>query len=451
MRIRVKTPTPHGSTQKQIMEAFITPGLLECWVACGTKYGKTLSASGAIVAAAPLRQQALWRWIGPIYAQSKIGYNYLRRMLPPQMVELNKSDPSIAFPKLDSMIQFFHGQKPESIEGEATQGNVIDEAAKQKEAVYASVKTTTTQTRGRILCISTPLGKNWFYRGCMRAQEEMLRAKHEKRQPRAIFIHAPTYANPYVPAESIEELRRSLPARLFQQYVEAAFLDDGSVFMFLADAFGKPIDWWTDDVWYATTHESRAIYIGADWAKREDFSVFTAINDQGRLIGFKRFQRLTYPQQVAALWAFADEVKRNSVLINPHVEIEHDQTGVGEAVNDIINDTNPGYDVSGIVWNNTNKEAYVTDLMVSFEEKCLHLVPWGVLKSELEQFECEVLPSGKIRYAGPEGVHDDTVMSLVLANRLFRSGRGRSTTVAIVDQVNDVVRRIYYNNGVFED
>jgi len=38
-----------------------------------------------------------------------------------------------------------------------------------------------------------------------------------------------------------------------------------------------------------------------------------------------------------------------------------------------------------------------------------------VLISELEAFEATKTPSGLIRYAAPEGMHDDTVMALALA------------------------------------
>ena len=160
-RIRVKIGTPpHSDKQKLIMNAFFIPGLIEMWVACGSKFGKTFAASSAISLAFPLKQQALWRWVAPIYTQSKIGFKYCKRMLPPEpYVRPNESNLSLSIPAIDSQIQFFHGQHPESLEGEATAGNILDECAKMKEGVYESAKTTTTVTRGPIIGISTPKGK----------------------------------------------------------------------------------------------------------------------------------------------------------------------------------------------------------------------------------------------------------------------------------------------------
>jgi len=38
-----------------------------------------------------------------------------------------------------------------------------------------------------------------------------------------------------------------------------------------------------------------------------------------------------------------------------------------------------------------------------------------VLVGELQAYDMQRLPSGMVRYGAPEGMHDDTVMSLALA------------------------------------
>lgn len=451
MRVRVRLPEPHSDKQRQIFQAFVTPGLREMWIACGSKFGKTMSLACAFALAMPLRPQTMWRWIAPIYAQALIGRRYCARVLPkaPFVRPDNSSPPALTIPSIDSTLQFWHGQHPEDLEGEGSHGNGLDEAAKHKEQVYVSAKTTTTMTRGPQVMASTPRGKNWFFKGYNRAREEMARAAHEGRQPLAVAIHAPTWENPLVTPEAIEEMRRSLPARLFKQYVEAEFLDDGSVFEGLVDAFGRPASWWTEDVWFASTHDSKVVYVGADWAKKEDFTVFVALSDEGRLVGFKRFQKLPYPAQVASLFAFMQQCRANSTLVGCQVMSEHDQTGVGEAVNDVIQATNnDGLDIIGIIWTNKLKEVYVNDLVLSFQEKVLHMVPWGVMRDELEAFEVTTSMSGKCVYGAPEGMHDDTVMALVLANKLFREGRGSISNVVLLDTLQNMVRQIQFSGGM---
>src|SRR5260370_1297459 len=55
---------------------------------------------------------------------------------------------------------------------------------------------------------------------------------------------------------------------------------------------------------------------------------------------------------------------------------------------------------------------------VFFSEKKLTLPPVDQIPNlinELEQFTYQILPSRKIRYSAPSGMHDDEVMSLGLA------------------------------------
>ena len=51
-----------------------------------------------------------------------------------------------------------------------------------------------------------------------------------------------------------------------------------------------------------------------------------------------------------------------------------------------------------------------------FLRNCSITIPnHAVLLGELQAFEAKSLPSGMTRYAAPEGLHDDCVMSLALA------------------------------------
>src|SRR5690606_8630273 len=183
-----------------------------------------------------------------------------------------------------------------------------DEAAKMKEAVYAAVKTTTTVTRGVIIPISTPFGKNWFYKGCMAAKEEMLRAKHENRPTTKIFITAPTSDNPSVSQAAIDDARRSLPDRLFRQYYLAEFVDDGNVFSgFRKCMYGDEVEIFGEfQAWFLPGSDKMKVVIGADWAKTVDWTVFTAFDiESRRVVGYLRFHKKTYTEAIRQLMAFS--------------------------------------------------------------------------------------------------------------------------------------------------
>ena len=52
---------------------------------------------------------------------------------------------------------------------------------------------------------------------------------------------------------------------------------------------------------------------------------------------------------------------------------------------------------------------------MAFERGTITIPNDPALIGELQAFEAKALPSGLTRYSGPEGSHDDTVISLALA------------------------------------
>lgn len=431
MWIEIQTPDPHSESQRKIMGAFLNPHLRELVVACGTKYGKTLSAASTMIASAPLRRQGLYRWVAPIYSQSKIGFRYCQRMLPPIPWTIpNKSDMTLTLMGMETVLQFFHGQNAESLEGEASHGNVIDEAAKQKYEVYASVRTTTTQTMGPIGMFSTPKGKNWFYEKAMEARLEMERAAFEKREPRMLFITAPTSDNPFVPRESIEFARKTLPDRLFRQYYLAEFLDDGSVFVNVRECcYTDPISFseWERHSWTGDLAAEKTVVIGADWGRVEDATAFFAIDiETGKVIGFDRFLRTSYTDAVKRLYLFCQRFKRVDIIL-------HDKTGVGMAVDDLLAHT--GLPYQGITFTNASKAEMVTRLMTAFEHRSIFIPRWNILLEELDSFEVKTNAIGLMSYSAASGKHDDTVCALMLANAALLQYGFKDSTVRFLEDL----------------
>ena len=381
----------------------------------------TFAASSAISLAFPLKQQALWRWVAPIYTQSKVGYKYCKRILPPEpYVRPNESNLSLSIPSLDSQIQFFHGQHPESLEGEATHGNVLDECAKMKEGVYESAKTTTTVTRGPILGISTPKGKNnWFYKKCMEAKEEMIRAKHEGRRPTKIFIHAPTWTNPSVSMDIIEDAKRTMPDRLWRQYFMADFISEGSVFTNVSSCYTTDyLDLSDQFVWLEPNSKEKDVVVGVDWARNIDYTVFTASEVKTRkLVGMQRIREASYPSQVQRLKAFCDRFQNVRT-------VWHDKTGVGVALDDMLSGTDLPY--RGITFSNASKNELMVKLMLGFEQETYGVPQINAITNELTDIEVKSTLTGLPTYSAPDGAHDDIVMSMALSHAAMLEHQERS-------------------------
>lgn len=443
--IRLKPPVAHSPKQQFIMQALVSREVNEIWVACGTKFGKSISAAVSISAAAWQGHNQIYRWVAPIYTQSKIGLNYCQKIFPANEVAINNSQMQITLPHNDTMIQFYHAQNPVSLEGYGIHGYVFDETAKMKEDAYASAKTTTTVTGGPMLFTSTPWGKNWFYRRCMEAREEMLRAHHEGRLPRKIFITARTEDNPHVPRETIETARRELPARLFRQFFLAEFEDNGGVFTGFRDCiYTEHIDVFGDFTqWVHPDSVGSKVVIGADWAKAVDYTVFIAVDvDTRKVVGFMRFHKKPYTEAIKNLVRFAKNFKE--VL-----SIYHDKTGVGMAIDDQLAFT--GLPFMGIVFSNSSKSQMVTNLMTAFEQKQIFIPLWQTMITEIESFEVTVGSMGMMHYAAAQGGHDDTIAALMLANSALGYYGNISFEVSYADEVPGKMSALerYYQD--FED
>ena len=74
-----------------------------------------------------------------------------------------------------------------------------------------------------------------------------------------------------------------------------------------------------------------------------------------------------------------------------------------------------GVPVQGFLTTNATKAQVVQALELAFERNEIRILNNDVLVNELMSFTSERLPSGLIRYAAPEGMHDDTVIALCLA------------------------------------
>jgi len=418
MKITVKIPPPHSDIQRTVYRFLADKnGPRFLFLSCGTKFGKTFSGAGALALAAPNFRNAVLRWVAPVYSQTHYGLDYIRKILPGKpYTEFNKSKMALDIISTKSKIEFWHGQKPEDLEGARVVAQVNDEAAKLKQQVWDSCTTTWTMTKAKVINMSTPRGKNWFYRGCMRAKEEELAAKKEGRVPIEIFRTAPTSANPYVPLESIAEAKRTLPSRLFEQYYNAVFVDDATTFgELIVDSDlsgGQLIEQTTDRIsWCVPDAANRSVVVGQDWAKKVDFSCTVVIDINTfpfKIVGVMRLpQGIRYTDQVIELVRYLKNFKEVE-------EVYHDKTGVGEAIDDLL-DKVPNLVYKGITFSNTSKSKMVTDLITGTEKKEIHFPNCPPFLDEMKEYEVRTNELGNMFFSAPEGQHDDFVSACMLA------------------------------------
>jgi|GEM_PF-1716771 len=448
---KIVIPKPHTPKQDIIMRCFFIPGLLELWVSCGTKFGKTLGGISGISAKAWVTKNGIFRWTAPIYSQVKYGYRYAKKIFPGEPhVKLNESGPYITIPKTDTMLEFRSAKNPEDLEGEGSAGTGLDEAAKMVRQAYDSIKTTHTRTGALIAGFSTPRGKNWFHEKCMESKDIMEWCLKNNKPPTHIFLTARTIDNPFIRPEAVDEARRSLPDRLFRQYYLAEFVDDGTVFVGTRECIQNPENelelFGRVQRWIHSDAKQRNVVIGVDWAKSEDYTVFYALDYEKKpyeTVGIMRFQGINYTQAVKELVLFARSFKKAEL-------VKHDKTGIGGVLEDLLGATPLAFE--GYVFSNTSKSYIINNLILGFERRTLTIPNWTTLLQELDSYEVHVSEAGNMKYSAPSGMHDDLVIGLALALSAAEEFSTKAMNLRFLEDLpNTKLSMDDYYNDMIED
>lgn len=379
-------------------------------VFAGRRWGKTtcgvLSIIEKVSKAAPYEGGLGW-WISPTYRQSRRPFRQLVRGLRDAglLHQAHRGDLSITT-NTGWQIEFRSADRPDNLLGEGLNFVVIDEhAILSDELWYECVRPMLADTCGTLLGIGTPRGKRGW------AFQLWARAKQKAEKDYAGF-HYTVNDSVFIPASEAREAQRTMPDRAFRQEFMAEFLDStGAVFAGVRQRVAIPV-------------LGEAVGIGVDWAKKVDYTSMHVVGARsGCVMEVIRAPRVAYTAQVGILEELIQKwAKRTDVT--PCVV--HDQTGVGEAVSDLL--AAARIKAEGIIFTEAVKRELIEEAIVAFESNQLGWLPdqpWtetvetSVLEHEL--FTVTLNASNRPSYSAPEGAHDDCVMSLALANRARRS------------------------------
>jgi hypothetical protein len=407
--VTLKLPAAHPK-QFELISSFDTnPHLRFVVGACGTKFGKTYGCTIALVKHAWTHKDSLNWWVAPTFAQSKMAYGLVKRLLPQGTFMEYKADLKIVLLRPDgsehSVIEFKSGDNSDSLRGFGVNFAVVDEAARMPYDSFVSIMTTTTQTRGKILFISTPKGRDWFWEIYQRGEKffEDGSPKYDKTEDDEwhewMAIRMPSWSNPHVPIESIREMKRNLPEDVFRQEVAAQFLlDSAGVFRNIKGCIRGSLQ---DPI------NGRRYIMGVDLARLKDFTVLTVMDAETmHVVYHERFNQIAWEVQYSRIIAVAKKYRALVCM---------DSTGIGDPIVSTIRNAGVNlepYKISGT----TAKQQLIDKLRVNIENNRISFPLIPVLKRELEAYEYEITDSGRISYSAPGGQHDDTVISLALAN-----------------------------------
>lgn len=358
-------------------------------VACGRQFGKT--KLGEYLTIETLKQGLPVAYFSPTYKMMIEVWREIVLLLNDSIVRKSAQEKRIET-RGGGTLDMWSLDNPDVARGRKYARAIVDEAAMVPDLMDAwqyVIRPTLLYMQGDAWFKSTPKGHNGFWR--------MYQWGIDNGMPEWVSWQMPTSANPYIAQSEINALRAGMPERTYKQEILAEFIEDaGGVFRRVAEAAtASPID---------TGVSGRQYVIGADWARSNDYTVFTVIDVQAReLVYMDRFTQIDYNIQAGRL--------RSLYSRFPGPVIAEFNSMGGPIVERLQSE---GVPVTGFVTTNATKERVIRGLESAFENGEIKILNDAVLIGELQAYEQERLASGW-RFTAPAGMHDDCVMSLALA------------------------------------
>ena len=145
---------------------------------------------------------------------------------------------------------------------------------------------------------------------------------------------------------------------------------------------------------------------GIDWALSVDYTVCTVVDaTSGACVAQDRFNGVEYAMQrerIAAMCRYWD------VRV-----VTAEQNAMGKPNNDELR--RMGLPVRDFTTSNSTKADMIEALAAAFEHRAITIPNKPQLIAELQALEATRTANGSVRYAAPDGMHDDCAISLALA------------------------------------
>lgn len=360
-------------------------------VEASTKAGKTHSHLAWLLEQALLGKpnENFW-WVAPVYSQAEIAFTRMKAAIPKELLICNET-------KLRQTIingahlWFKSAEKPDNLYGDDVKAAVMDEASRAREEAYNAIYTTLTATRGHLRLIGNVKGrKNFFYQLCRRAESGDPDMQYTK-----LTAYDAVEAG-ILDADIVESAKRDLPDVVFRELYLAEPADDG----------GNPFGLRAISHCIAPLSTKPPVCYGLDLAKSYDWTVLIGLDDIGDVCVFERFQK-----------PWVDTVSHVKSVVGSTPCLV-DSTGVGDSVLENLQQGG-ARNFEGFKFTSSSKQQLMEGLALAISSGTIRY-PDNEIRKELEEFEYQYTRTG-VTYSAPDGLHDDCVCSLALANMM----RGR--------------------------
>jgi len=366
-------------------------------LACGRRWGKTEACAAAILLEILGSSSSKQLILAPTLDQAAILFHrvveFAEALFPGEVSTRKSPYPSLRIG--DHVVWARSGHVGRSLRGQGATHIVVDEAAYVPEELITEIALPMlATTHGRLTLLSTPFGKNHFWRLFRRGADG---------QENFWSRTAPSWESPYVNADFLALQEELISERAYAVEYGAEFMDSaGAVFL-------------TEELEAATMRtlpelEVDSVCIGVDFGKYDDYSAVVVVQgnrDGANVIHCEKHRRENWEVLVQRI---ADVVNRY-----PTARVICDETGTGDAVMALLRPQMPKHRLEGLVFTPATKTGLIDSLSMMFNRRTIRMNPNLDLLRELQHFEVTHRASGHLRMEAVAGYHDDLVIALALA------------------------------------
>jgi hypothetical protein len=202
-----------------------------CVLDWGRRTGKTICAAATIVEEMGLPNRRIWI-VAPNYELTDRVFEYVYKWIvldqcfgPDAVVKASKTrDNRYIELAWGSFVRGKSAEAPDSLIGEQLDLIVFDECARCNEMIWLeNLEPTTIDRQGRVMFISTPRGKNWFYDYYMRAFDSVTADKGW------FASNFKTSDNPFTNEKWLKSKKAETPEIVWRREYEGSFEDFGGL------------------------------------------------------------------------------------------------------------------------------------------------------------------------------------------------------------------------------
>lgn len=353
----------------------------------GRRFGKNVLLQDFAVEIALAKGQPC-AWSAPTYKQLLEDWRTLSNTLAPVVTRKNEQEKQLALVG-GGVIDFWSLENADAIRGRKYAAFIVNEAGIVPDLMDVwnmVIRPTLIDLRGDAYFSGTPKGMNGFWQLFNQSGNDWATWQMN------------TYANPHIPRAEIDALRQTMSERAWQQEIMAQFLPDGSgVFRNVRALSVLPVQ---------EPEQSAQYIIGIDWGRVNDETVCSVWHVGKRQeVMLDRYTGIPFSIQYERVQALAEKYNRALVIAEAN------------ATQDVHIEELARRNVRVMAFQTTNatKAIGVDKLAGALERGDVQLQADETAIMQMEAFESSQTPSGLVKYAAPEGAHDDVPIARMIA------------------------------------